>query len=58
MPWRPPVGDRVADVIRAVAAACVLLIGVWAGAAACYVIGKAFWFGIQFVNRTWFRAPW
>ncbi len=58
MSWKTNVTDKLADMLRFMAKACMLISGIALSLAGTYVVLKLAWHFVRFLDRTIFSEPW
>ena len=58
MSWRTRLTDTLADTLRFMAKACMLISGIALSVAGTYIVLKLAWFFSRFLDRTIFSEPW
>jgi hypothetical protein len=58
MSWKLNFIDRLADTLRFMVQACVLVSGIALSLALTYIVLKFAWYFVRFLDRTVFSEPW
>ena len=58
MNWRQKATEIIADVLRFSIYGSLLVAGISLSVAICYVVSKAAYFTVQYLNSTLFSRPW
>ncbi len=58
MSWKTNVTDKLADMLRFMAKACMLISGIALSLAGTYVVLKFAWFFTRFLDRVAFSEAW
>ncbi len=58
MSWKANVTEKLADTLRFMAKACMLISGIALSLAGTYIVLKIAWHSVRFLDRTIFSEPW
>jgi hypothetical protein len=58
MLWSQQITEKLADLLRFIVRAALMVSVIVGALAFSYVMVKLFWFTIRWLDRIWFSAPW